>query len=275
MVLEPHSRIKSPERTMENKIVSLDVDYSRLQTYHIRAVILLRYLILAILGIGGTLVILFVGLSRWRFALTNFGPAVLWRWINPIVWIGIGFGLIGAIGLFLFLRVARQEIQISPEAFTWKKGRNLTVYRWEDIHGIYVTSVHYGIFDFAWAKKKELTLHLVDGERIKINQDFENIEKLMAIIKHYVYPVMFEQFRQEFNRGEPLSFGPLLLTSRGVMNGRKTLRWQEIGEISVEGGSLQLQPIDRSNHPNFSVPIQKIPNVDLCIQLLHHFGPQT
>jgi len=260
---------------MDNKLVQLNADYSKLQTYHIRDTLLIRYLVLSIFGFVGMLVIIFIGFGRWQFALTNFGPAVLWRWINPVVWAGVGLGIIGAIGLLLLLRVGRQEIQISPEAVTWRKGRNLQVYRWENIRGIYIRAVRYGILDFAWAKKTEVILRLDEGKRIKINQTFENIEKLMDTIKHYVYPIMFEQFRHEFNRGEPLSFGPLLLTSQGVLNGRKTLRWQDIGEISVQRGSLQLQPIDGSGNPKFSIPVHKIPNVDLCIQLLRHFGPQS
>jgi hypothetical protein len=173
------------------------------------------------------------------------------------------------------MRAGRQEIQISPEAFTWRKGRNLKVHRWEDIKSIYITSVRYGILDFAWAKKTEVILHLQEGERIKINHAFESIEILMDSIKHYVYPIMFKRFRHEFNSGEPVSFGPLLLTSQGVLNGRKTMRWQDIGEISLERGALELQPIDGAGNPKFSIPARKIPNVDLCLQLLHHFGPES
>jgi hypothetical protein len=260
---------------MTIKSVPLNLDYSKLQTYHVRDVIILRYLILAILGVLGELVIILIGLNRWRFVLTNFGPAVVWRWISPFLWVGLGFGLLGTIALTLLLRTNRQEIQISPEAFTWRKGRNLSVHRWEDIQNIFITSIRYGILDFEWAKKTEVILHLDTGKRIRINQVFENIERLVDTIKKYVYPIMFERFRHKFNNGEPLAFGPLLLTTQGVLNGRKTLRWQDIGEILVDRGSLWLRPIDSSGSSQLSIPTQKIPNIDLCVQLLHHFGPQS
>jgi hypothetical protein len=260
---------------MTSKSVPLDIDYSKLQTYHVRDVVILRYLILTIVGFIGELVIILLGFNRWRFVLQNFGPAVLWRWISPVLWIGLAFGIIGTVGLMLLLRIGRQEIQISPEAFTWRKGRNLTVHRWEDIQGIYITSFRYGILEFEWAKKTEIILHLEEGKRIKVNQNFKNIETLAGTIKEYIYPIMFERFRDEFNHGQPLSFGPLLLTSQGVLNGRRTIRWQDIGEIIIDRGSLQLQPIDGSGSPKLSIPVRKIPNADLCIQLLHHFGPQS
>jgi hypothetical protein len=223
----------------------------------------------------GMLVVLIIGLFRWQFVLTNFGPAVIWRWINPFIWIGIGFGFIGGVGLFLLLRSARQEIQLSPMGITWRKGRKLQVFRWEDIENVFITSFQYGILDFAWGNRIEILLHLHNGERLKINQVFENIETLMETMKHYAYPRMFEKVRQAFNQGEPTQFGPIILTSQGVLNGKRTMRWQEIGKIQLQRGYLQLQPIAETHGPKFSIPVHKIPNIDLCIQILLHFGPQT
>jgi hypothetical protein len=259
---------------MDSELVSLDTDYSNLQTYQIRDIVILRFIVLSILGFLGLLVIFLIGFSRWKYALTNFGPAVIWRWISPTLWIGIGFGLLGIVALVLLLRVGRQEIQISPESFTWRKGRKLQVYPWKAIQGVYVTSVSYGILDFAWARKTEIVLEMEEGKHLSINQTFENIEKLLENIKRHVYPIMFERLKNNFQQGEPLSFGPLLLTSQGVLNGRKPLRWQDIGKISLEQGSLRFQPVEGSEGPKFTIPVHKIPNFELCLQLLHHFGSQ-
>lgn len=259
---------------MESNLISLDSDYSKLQTFQIRDVVLIRYLILSILGFVGMLIIVLIGFGRWQFALNNFGPAVIWRWINPIVWIALGLGIIGITGLVFLLRVGRQEIQLSPEAFTWKKGSSLKVYKWDDFQGIYISSVRYGILDFVWSEKTELGLQLHEGKRLRVSNAFDDIENLLNTVKHYLYPMMFERLKREFNQGEPLSFGPLLLTTQGVVNGRKPLRWHEIEEVLLEQGYLQIQPSAGSDNPGLSVPVHKIPNVELCIQLLRHFGSQ-
>jgi hypothetical protein len=255
--------------------IRLDQDYSRLQTYRIRNAILIRYLCLTILGWIGMLVIIIIGFWRWRYVLTHFGPAVLWRWLYPFLWSALGLGLVGGIGLYLLLFVGRQEIQLSPMGITWRKGRKLWIFPWGEIENIFITSIRYGILDFAWGRRTEVILQLQKRKRLKISQAFENIETLVETMKHYVYPLMFEKFRNAFNRGEPVQFGPMILTTQGILNGRKALRWQDVGKIQLHAGRLDLHPVDGTNGTKFSFPVYKIPNIDLCIQILHHFGPQT
>jgi hypothetical protein len=72
-----------------------------------------------------------------------------------------------------------------------------------------------------------------------------------------------------------VQFGPIILTPQGVINGRKALRWQDIGEIQLVKGRLELHPIKEMRRSKFSFPSHKIPNIDLCLQILQYFGPQT
>jgi hypothetical protein len=256
------------------KNIRLDQDYSKLQTYRIRNTILIRYLCLTLLGLVGMVVTIIIGVWRWWYVMTHFGPAVLWRWLHPILWIAIGLGVLGGTGLYLLLHTSQQEIQLSPMGITWKKRRKLSVFCWEDIEKIYITSVQYGILDFAWASKTEVLLQLQEKKRLKISQTFEDIEKLVDTIKHYIYPLMFEKFRKAFNQGEPVQFGPVVLTSQGVLNGQKAFRWQDIGKIELQKGRLELHAIEETGASKFSFPAHKIPNIDLCLQILHHFGSQ-
>jgi len=71
-----------------------------------------------------------------------------------------------------------------------------------------------------------------------------------------------------------MKFGPIVLTSQGIINGRKALRWQDIGKIQLNRGRLDLHPIEGTQGARFSFPSHKIPNIDLCLQILYHFGPQ-
>jgi hypothetical protein len=258
-----------------NNIISLDQDYSRLQTYRIRNPILIRYLCISLLGLVGMIVTIIIGLWRWRYVMTHFGPAVLWRWISPLLWIGIGFVLLGSVGLYLLLHASRQEIQLSPMGITWKKGRNLSIFRWDEIETIFVTSIHYGILNLSWASRTETVLHYHNAKRLKITQAFEDFDRLVETMKRYVYPLMLEKFRKDFKQGIQMQFGPLILTPQEVINGRNALRWEEIGKIQLHAGRLNLLPLEETDGNKFSIPAHKIPNIDLCIQILQHFGPQT
>jgi hypothetical protein len=254
--------------------VRLDQDYSSLQTFRIRNAILIRYLSLSLLGLVGLIVTIIIGGWRWWVIMTHFGPAVLWRQIHPLLWIAIGLGFIGGAGLYLLLQANRQEIQLSPMGIMWRKGRKLYIFRWTEIENIYITSIQYGIFDFIWANRTEVVLYLRSQKRLKIGQNFENFEKLVDTIKHYIYPLMFDKFRKVFNQGEPIPFGPIVLSSQGVLNGHKALKWQDIDKIDLQRGRLELYPIEETGVGKLSFPIHKIPNVELCLKILHHFGSQ-
>jgi hypothetical protein len=261
-------------KTSDNSI-NLDQDYSDLQTFRIRDAILIRYLALSILGFLGMLVIIIIGFFRWRFAMNHFGPAAVWRWINPTLWAAMGLGLIGLLSLFLRIHAGQLEIQLSPMAITYREGRNLKVFRWDEVNRIYITSIRYGILKLSWSRKTEAILHFHDGQRLRIQQSFEKIETLLEKTKQYVYPILFNRYRNAFNRGNPIPFGPIILTPQGIVNGRKTLRWQELGEIDLQGGFLHLRPVQKSRGAKHSIPVHRIPNIDLCMQLLQYFGPQT
>jgi hypothetical protein len=255
-------------------IPSMD-DPSSLQAYHIRGEILLRLLIFSLIGLLGMLAILPVGIWRWQYAASHFGPAVIWRWIAPALFTGFALGLVGAVSLIHLLRLRRIEVQISPMGLTIRKGRKLDTIPWKEIESIRTISIQYGILGLIWARRMEVILQLRSGRRITFNQTLENVETIINRVKQHVYPQMFRNLQLAYNRGEPIQFGPLTLTSKGILNGRKVIRWQDIGEIKLEHGKLQLQPISSSRHPKFAIQAHKIPNVDLCIQLLHHLGPRS
>jgi hypothetical protein len=255
--------------------IPLDTDYSNLESFRIRKPILVRYLILSCIGFLGMFAFITIGFLRWRFAMNHFGPAAVWRWITPPLWGVIGLGLFGLVSLILRFRTSQLEIQLTPMAITYRKGRNLKVYRWDEVNRMYITSIRYGILKLSWSRKTEALLHFHNGQRLKINQAFERIETLMDSVKRYVYPIMFSRYRNAFNRGESIPFGPLVLTPQGIMNGRKIVRWQELTKIDLQGGFLQLQSTQNSRGKKYTIPVHRIPNIDLCIQLLQHFGPQT
>jgi len=248
---------------------------SNLQAHRIRGVILLRLLILALIGLLGMLAIFSVGIWRWQYAANHFGPAVIWRWIAPALFPALALGLISTAALIHFLKIRRIEVQTSPMGITLRKGRKLYTILWKEVELIHTFSIQYGIPGLIWARKMEIVLQLKNGRRITFNQTLEDIEILINMVKHYIYPTLFRNLQLAFNQGEPIRFGPLILTSKGILNGRKVLRWQDIGQIRLHQGKLQLQPISNSRGPKFAIQAHKIPNVDLCIQLLHQLGPKS
>jgi hypothetical protein len=212
---------------------------------------------------------------QWQKTISNFGPAALMRWIAIPFWATLFFSVLSIFSFVLLRRTRQRELQVSNMGLTIRRGKNLKSIAWDDIAHIHTVLERFGIFGISWGEKTEIHLVNSDGGEFKFNQSYERIDELIEEIKHFVYPRLLEQYRLAFNRGEPISFGPLILTSDGILNGRKALRWKDLKAIKMESGSLKLRPFENSDGPRFSIPAHKVPNIDLCIQLINHLSPQT
>jgi hypothetical protein len=90
---------------------------------------------------------------------------------------------------------------------------------------------------------------------------------LVEFIKSQVYPGLLEDYRQKYNQGGPLSFGPLILTAKGIQRKDQMLQWEDLGQVSLGRGILSLELIDGQR---VRIPAHKVPNVEICTQLIEH-----
>ncbi len=245
------------------------------RVHRIRGAILMRALIFVIISFAGMLFSVGVLIWQWRNAMLNFGPAALWHWITLPLSATLIFALLALISFTLYRHVRQLEIQVSKLGMTFQRGKRLDSINWQDVKQIWTSFERYGVFTFSWANKTEIQVMTEAGKNYKFNQSYEGIDELIEEIKHFVYPNLLENYRLAFNRGEPLTFGPLVLTSDGILKGRKALRWKDLGEIDLDRGSLNLQPFESSKASRLSIQAHKVPNIDLCVQLINHLSPQT
>lgn len=247
----------------------------KFHVHRIRGPVLLRAFIFFIVSVIGIVLSTAILIWRWQEAINYYGPAVVWRWISVPFWVSLFF-LVMAISSSIILRRVRQnEVQLSNMGLTIQRGKRLETIAWERVMTIRTSSERYGIVGVSWGEKTEIHIVTKDGTKYTFNQSFDRIVELIEQIKHFVYPRLLEEYRLAFNRGEPLTFGPLVLTSDGILNGRKALRWKDLGKVNLEKGSLELQPLEKSDGPKLSLPAHKVPNIDLCIQLISHLSPQS
>jgi len=88
-------------------------------------------------------------------------------------------------------------------------------------------------------------------------------------IKARTYPRLLEESRQTFNAGRPLEFGPLSLNQQGLQYGRRTLAWSEVASVTLERGRLDVRP---RHGRRWRIPVRRIPNAEVCLQLASHLG---
>ncbi len=244
------------------------------RVFRLRQAVWLRALGGLILGLVGGLTLAALAAQRYLYTLQTYGPARLWPHTAPFIaaaLAALGLALVSAVRA---LRTAGYQVQIQRAGLIIQRGRRQRRIRWGEIASLRQSAVRYALPQPLWKARAELELTLDDGQRLVIDQRLEDFALLTQAIKAHLYPHLLQRYRQAFNRGEPIPFGPLLLTQQGLLNGKRALKWDEIGQVEVRHGRLIVRPWEKSAGRGFSVPTERVPNFDLCLQWIRQLSMQ-
>ena len=228
------------------------------------------YLAVTLLGFLTAVAAFVWAISRWYFAYHNYGPAVVGRWTAPALILASVLTIVGVIGLLLYLS-SRSYFVITNEAGVQiKKLYKKASIPWEDIDFVRSSSIHYGAAKLEWGKRSTLWLHTSSGGTFCFTNNLMDFNNLAETIKANLYPRYLEQYRQNLNQGQSIDFGPIQLTPRGIVIGRKKCDWSMIKDVSLARGRLTITTKDEQRKKVYSLPVRKIPNSDLCAHLIQN-----
>jgi hypothetical protein len=241
-----------------------------IRKYRLRRELRILYPTTAILGLLGMAATLALGVWRWYFAFRHYGPAVVLRWSTPALWASLGLGIVGLAGLVSTLRTSGLYVSVHPSGLTYKRGRRREAIPWTHIKHIHTAAIRYGLLGLVWGGQITLSLHTVDNRNLRLTQTLSDLKDLVETIKRNVYPSLLSQYRQGLSRDEPVSFGPLSLDRQGIRKGDQTVIWEDLEGVSLSRGVLEIQTHHRTQHSRIRIPTYRIPNIDLCVQLIQH-----
>jgi hypothetical protein len=236
--------------------------------YRLRRGLRISYPATAILGLLGMAATLALGIWRWYFAFRHYGPAAVLRWSTPALWVSLGLGIVGLVGLITTLRTYNLHVGVHPAGLTYQRGHRREAIPWTHIKHIHTAVIRYGLLGLAWGGQMTLSLHTVDNRELRLTQTLSDLKDLVEMIKRNVYPGLLSQYREELSRDEPVPFGPLLLDRQGLRRGHQTIQWEDLEGFSLNRGVLEIQPRHRTRDSRMRIPTYQIPNIDLCIQLI-------
>ena len=205
---------------------------------------------------------------RWYFAFSRFGPAVVWRWATPAIGVS-GLALIIAVSAALFLVLNRdRQILTSQDGLRLVNGGKRRSIPWSKISGLRSSASRYTLSRYDRNNHLRIFITTMEGEKITIPAHMTGLERLIAVIKEHLYPLAMNRYRERMKSGDPLEFGPLQLTRSGVVHRGRTEAWQSFMDVDLEGGQLTIEFQRASGRRRISIPARRIPNIDLCVQLL-------
>jgi len=217
---------------------------------------------------GGLAVLtpLLYGVLRKGYAQAYFGPTAAEIWSKP--WfILTDIALIAYLGLALRrLRRARQVVTVHQYGIAIRlHHKKRFIFNWSQISGLACATVQPTFLGLALKSRHRVTIYPTQGNPISLNDRIPNIPGLAKRIKAKIYPNLMPILRKSFTQGHPINFGLITFEQESLHVQDQAIPWNQITNINVKGGFLMVE--SKTNRP-VKIPIGKIPNIELLIQLL-------
>jgi len=221
-------------------------------------------------GLGALACLVAAGLAL--LALTRYGPAVLAPWTSP--WLFSSSSLLALGGAALLHTAWLETRYVSPtrRGLAHRLRVRSGFLAWEDVQAVYAGTVRYGFGRWTWGRRGLLRLVNRQGNRLTLPATLAGLDRVAAHAKARAYPALLADGRERFNRGEGLAFGPIRLDRSGLVLARRAVKWEELDSVTVDGGILRLTIRRTDRLRTYQFPVWKIPNFDLCLQILTHLG---
>ena len=214
-----------------------------------------------------------VAAYRGALAYTEYGPLLVGRWVTPplilaLVLAVVGFGL----GVRAW-RTWRKRVRLHANGLALVRGRRGRAMAWPDVRALWSHAVRTGLPGLTSSRRLRLELEARDGRRLKIDDTLEEFEGLAQAVKARVYPLLLADYTRSFNEHQVLPFGPLRLGPEGLEDGpRPPFAWTEVRGAQLADGRLKVQTSRAGRQATLTYPAHRIPNVELCAQLIQEIG---
>lgn len=227
-----------------------------------------RVVFLLIASLVVALMAVLWSMYRWYFAFARFGPAVVWRWSGPAIGIALLALLLAAYsGLFL-IRNRKRQLIMTPQGLLQTNGNDRRALGWSAVASIRTAAARYTLIRREQRAQPRISLRTLDGQTLKLSPHLTGLAEAQQIIKQNIYPAAMNRYRERMKAGQPLEFGPLQLTRQGIAYRGRSEPWQHFHDVKLENGRLLIEFRGAGRGRKFSIPAARIPNIDLCVQLL-------
>lgn len=228
------------------------------------------YQAVSMLGFLGAMAAFAWSIFRWYFAYHHFGPAVVGRWTAPALILTLVLAAIGVFGLILCLSARNYHVITNELSLQIKKRNHIISIPWEKIKFVRSSSIRYGLAIFEWGNRSALWVHTSNGQVFRFVNNLVDFNGLAETVKANLYPRYLARYRQDLNQGQSIDFGPIQLTPNGIIFGRNECEWSELENVTLARGRLTITTNDGQRIKSYSIPARKIPNSDLCAQLIQN-----
>ncbi len=221
-----------------------------------RQKMLFRYLLIVAAGIP------FLGLAFWELLFHKE------FWAAPFV----GLIIVVLVGMIVVGRRAGAQWKgvavVYFAGLAYFNGKSILVFEWDKIATITVDVAGMSRGKVAVATVRHYTITHENGKQLRVDKMILGFGELCNQVREKAFPHMLARSRQAFLYGKLVRFGAVAMgKAQGILIGQKSLRWRDVGQISVERRQVIVKPKRGLKLKAMTAEIPGVRNLDVFLAL--------
>ncbi len=189
----------------------------------------------------------------------------------------LGFSILLFLFAFLWFRRITSRwnecIVLYSKGIAHYDGRRILMFRWDEISAVFTGGNVRSPWNLLYRESHTYRLLHQNGRTLELNKNLKWVDELYEEIRRAVYRPILTRCCTAFDSGETVQFGPLGVSrDLGMVAGGKEYRWDEISQVGIRNGRLQIKPKGSGWTSSYSAPLGVIPNLDVFLAMVNELA---
>lgn len=225
-------------------------------------------LILAVISLAGSIGVLVYGMYLADISWQRYGAAVVGETLFwPLVF-AAGLFLLSIVFAWITYANWEKAIALYQNGFAYKDRRGLRLWRWKDVAALRMAVTRHDLFGINTGATHVYSVENRNGSRLALNDSFSRVEELARVIEEKTFPSLFEQATQQYNAGQTLTFGPVLVNKTGIQIGKKSYAWGEVKQVTIQRGNMYIARKEGGLFSGAKTALAGIPNLRVLLSII-------
>jgi hypothetical protein len=249
-----------------NSIIGVDASrrYFPVRNWNRRGSLAFCFLFLA-----GALLVIFFGIYQAVLATRLHGPALIDDKLAGPFGISLILFALGLLaGWNAFVNWNKGAV-VFERGFAYRDRKGLQIWRWEEIASLTSAITRHYTVGIYTGTTHRYTLFSRRNVRLVLTDSFSKVEQLAQEIDQNIFPILYASAASQFNTGQALVFGPVVISKAGIVIGKKIYPWTDVREVSIQRGILKVSRKDGGWFRSARAAAAVIPNLNVLLAIIH------
>jgi hypothetical protein len=219
--------------------------------------------------IAGAILVFLYGLYVTFLAARKHGPALIDEKLPVPAMIALVLVLLGMVAAWSAYRNWNRGAAVYERGLAMRDRKGIRLWRWEEVLSMTQSITRHYMNGIYTGTTHVYTLVNRQGDRLVLNDDYIKVDQLAKAIQESIFPILYARAAQQYNAGQSLVFGPVVISKSGIQVGKKTTPWEEVQQVSIQQGILKVSKKGGGWFSGASASASVIPNLNVLLSLIH------